>query len=497
MAETTFFTDPLRQAATVGHALRDEHFFEQCEVWEADLSWFNLNAHLQIIWKALCDFRKRYRRHPTIGEIKALHEGLGMDLKEQERLKREVDISLQQAASIGSDVLVPVLRDAARRELIKREIETNIGAKFRANDFEACALGISSLSLKLERMEHIGTTTNQFIPSSERNVGELEKRREKQKGIVPFGITYLDDALVGISPGDVVLISASSGTGKTQLTTSVARSAVQLGLRVAYFSLEEAEDDIERRMKYNAIARAYVASGGDYRKIDYTYWIKGKLDHILGPYERAGDIVLKEMSGLQTLYRSHGDFDVESLEREMVRVAPEVDLIVVDHVHYIDTGDDAKNENIAMKKIAQKVAEIARQQKKAVLMVAHLNKYDAGGLVPTLANIMGSSDLYKVATHAVILSRAEGLEWDEDVTPDDKSGCSGTPTFMCIRKARDAGLNRGTAITFFNSTSGTYQKRYAIGGLANSDKTWMLWDSIPFWAKFGTVRKIKPIAKGR
>jgi replicative DNA helicase len=53
-----------------------------------------------------------------------------------------------------------------------------------------------------------------------------------------FGVTYLDAALKGICPNDLILIGATSGAGKTELCAQIARINAKLGKRVNYIALE-------------------------------------------------------------------------------------------------------------------------------------------------------------------------------------------------------------------------------------------------------------------
>ena len=60
-----------------------------------------------------------------------------------------------------------------------------------------------------------------------------------------FGIKYLDAALHGIKPNDLILIGASSGAGKTELCTHIAKTNAKLGKRVRYIALEAEKNEIE------------------------------------------------------------------------------------------------------------------------------------------------------------------------------------------------------------------------------------------------------------
>lgn len=82
---------------------------------------------------------------------------------------------------------------------------------------------------------------------------DIEKRTERRKSYikngVPTGLT-LDNYLKpgGIPPGDVLMVGASTGRGKSQILVNIAREAVLHGFKVLYVSVEMSEESIEDRL---------------------------------------------------------------------------------------------------------------------------------------------------------------------------------------------------------------------------------------------------------
>ena len=82
----------------------------------------------------------------------------------------------------------------------------------------------------------------------------LEKLREtKQKFArdrLTFGIDFLNDVTGGIFKNDVIVISAHTGIGKTDLSTIIAQHNALEGRNVYYFALEAFQYEIELRIAF-------------------------------------------------------------------------------------------------------------------------------------------------------------------------------------------------------------------------------------------------------
>ena len=98
-----------------------------------------------------------------------------------------------------------------------------------------------------------------FRCAADRFQEEEAHRKELWGRILKFGVSYLDDALLGILPNDLVLIGAPSGAGKTQLCVNIANANLAEGKRVHVFALEAEQDEWERRIKYQMLCQAYYS----------------------------------------------------------------------------------------------------------------------------------------------------------------------------------------------------------------------------------------------
>lgn len=315
-----------------------------------------------------------------------------------------------------------------------------------------------------------------FKSAGERSVGERAERKQLADRLMPYHVSFLDDYMRGVLPHDLTLLGAETGVGKTDLAASIARRSAEDGRQVYYFALEAEPNEIERRTKYGLIARLAAERRLPFLdKLNYVDWYLGRCDGFLGNLDREADMEMRRLYGtLHTYYRGT-KFDTEELRRLIVAHQTIADLIVVDHLHYVDIEDD--NENRGVRALVKSVRDSALEAGKPVLLVVHLRKAGTMGrreLVPDVERVHGTSDTGKVATAAVMLSRAPfpAREWFH------------SPTFISIPKFRMGGACRHVAMCNYDIRTRTYDTAYTLGRIEDGGATWteIDRDRVPPWA---------------
>jgi KaiC/GvpD/RAD55 family RecA-like ATPase len=271
---------------------------------------------------------------------------------------------------------------------------------------------------------------------------------------VKYGIPFLDDALCGIFPGEVVLLGAPSGIGKTQLCCNIALSNMEDGKRVHFFALEANDHEIERRLKYPRVMERYYADPHrpPLGKIRFPEWLMGTSIDAMIEYENsAQDFMEKAYENLHVFYRDE-KFGIDELTLQITMCADQTDLIIVDHIHFFDFDD--QNEHRAIREITKTIRSLAKENRKPIILVAHLRKKDRGNMeiCAGLDEFHGSSDLFKIVSSAITISPGKPTE-------DGKY-----ETFMRTPKNRfDQGNTRYLARMYFDPKKGGYDREYEIG----------------------------------
>ena len=313
-----------------------------------------------------------------------------------------------------------------------------------------------------------------------RVAGERAQRLEMAKHALAYQITYLDDCLRAILPHDLVLVGAPTGLGKTEMSLGIAMANAVTGKRVAYFALEAEENELERRTKYKFIVstcRRLAVPG--YLELSYTDWLLGKCEHIIGDVDQqANQFLLSKLSGLRTFYRGQR-FDQADLRREIELIHAEVDMIIIDHLHYIDYDED-DSETKGIGDTVKTIRDVSLRIGKPIILVAHLRKKNpmAKQLVPSIDDFHGSSNITKICTQAITIERASKIE-----LPDMKWWQA--PTFMSILKDRRLGAPPYVALLMFDKRTGSYETNYTLGRLTDGGTKWeqVAPGDAPMWAK--------------
>ncbi len=295
--------------------------------------------------------------------------------------------------------------------------------------------------------------------------------------IMGFGVKFLDVALGGIFPNDLILLGAKTGLGKTALATRIAYANASKGRRVHYFALEAEKNEIERRIKYGFVSDMVRQRGisHQYRRMNFLDWYAGRLDDVTEMYERLVDKELGDkLKTLHTFYRS-SDFYAEQFERMMLAIQDQTDLVILDHLHYVDSEDP--NENRGYKLIVKKIRDAALSIGKPVIVVAHIRKGDrrSAQLIPSIEDFHGTSDVPKIATKAIMIAPA----YEQ---PSAKTWL--LPTYIAPVKCRfDGARTRYVGLINFDIRTGNYEDWFDLGQITGEKFEIIDNSKMPAWAQ--------------
>lgn len=309
---------------------------------------------------------------------------------------------------------------------------------------------------------------NAFRPMPSRIHAERDRRMAQAARALSYHHRYLDDLLRAILPNDLILLGAPTGLGKTDLALSIAMNNAIAERRVAYFALEAEELELEMRTKFAWLStEAYRRNIPRKGELNYTDWYLGRCEDIVGDElnREADRHFLAKLGGLRTFYRGL-HFDKADLRAAIDAVHAHVDLIVIDHLHYVD-AEDGTDENRAIGDTVKAIRDTALIIGKPIILVAHLRKKDPRmkQLVPTIDDFHGSSNITKICTQAITIAPATMLE-----LPDLK--WYQAPTFVSVLKDRRAGAPPFVALTMFDKRTRRYDDAYTLGRMTKGGTEW-------------------------
>ena len=333
-----------------------------------------------------------------------------------------------------------------------------------------------------ERREPDAPAVSGFVCAAERLRDEAAGRHALVARQLTLGVSFLDDALDGMLPHDLLVVGAATGNGKTQIATLATRCALAQKKRVHYFALEAEPKEIERRLLFDALANRYFDQIHKHDRVpadvSYRNWYMRRCDAAFAPFaEEITAQVVQHLSSLHTCYRT-AHFDVNDLDREIRGMEGKTDLIILDHLHYVDVRENV-SENAGYREIVKRIRDLSLEAGVPVIAVAHLRKRDRmlKQLVPDADDVHGSSDTVKISTKVVVFAPGPPLE-------DKRQARTEWPTYMVIRKDRlDSSVTRFVALINFDATTGNYAENYTLGRACGEKFTALLDTEKPSWAK--------------
>jgi hypothetical protein len=285
-----------------------------------------------------------------------------------------------------------------------------------------------------------------------------ERMAVARRGHLEFGVPFIGDALGSVMANDLILLGAETGGGKTELARYIAMHNASLGKRVHFLALEADKSEIERRTKWGFLlefleTRCYAARK---RSLNYLDWIEGRLDDIAAPFEKAAsEITQRHLGKMQSFYRVK-DFTITHLEKVFDEIAAETDMLVLDHIHFVD--HEGANENQAQQFIVKKLRDLQQKHAKAVIVVAHLRKGDGRSerLIPTKDDFMGTKQISGISTKAIMLAPA----YDQPLHEQRHRW----KTYIAPLKCRvDGSRSRYVGLCTFDARKNKYEKKYQLG----------------------------------
>lgn len=278
------------------------------------------------------------------------------------------------------------------------------------------------------------------------NHDELSIRESLNHNRLSFGIPYLDQALRGIIATDLVVLAAGTGVGKSELASSIAYKNADEGKRVYGIFLEAFRGEMELRQKYRKLASEAKKEG---LQPDYAEWIMGEQPWLDKFSHRI------DYSSFQNVFTKYRDqnYTIDNLQKDLLAINEDADLIIIDHLHYFDIEDE--NENRGMTKIVKTISDIIQVIQRPVVLVSHLRKrndYFASPL-PDISDLHGSSNIAKIATKVVVMGKGT-------------SNPGHTYTYMRAVKYRLSGsVTNYTAVCKYNHELNDYEDDYQLGQL--------------------------------
>ena len=243
--------------------------------------------------------------------------------------------------------------------------------------------------------------------------------REKERDYIYFGIDSVDSAVGGLDRGDITVVAARPGVGKSALSLQIARNIARSGKKVAYFILEMPDQQIYERIvaAESGIGMQEIRHSTSAKAEDFKRFIEAN-ERLTGERNLTVYDEIRNTAGI----------------RQMV-MTNNYDVVVVDYLQLLTptTGRGA-NRTAEVGDISRDLKKIAMDFKIHIIALSQLNRLSAGGKEPSMAEIRESGAIEQDASNILIM-------WDSEENDETKKA-------LKVDKARNG--KRGRMDLYFD-----------------------------------------------
>ena len=309
-----------------------------------------------------------------------------------------------------------IVRDrSVRRQLIEicREIEESAASETDSAEhiLELAEKKVYSISDKniSGNFRHI----KEVIGANYRHLQQLSQNPDETSGI-PTGFSAIDKLLIGMGAGDMVLVGARPGVGKTSFTMNIAtRAARTMGKTVCVFSLEMSAEQLVLRMMSseakvnNMIFRSGKLQPDDWQKVAYAVNSLSECD-----------VLIDDTAGMSV-----------TMMKSRLRRVKNLGLVVIDYLQLMQEETRTDNRAQAVGEISRGIKLMAKEFGVPVLTCAQLNRAVEARKegVPQLSDLRDSGSIEQDADSVMFLHRPEGEQQKVQVViAKNRHGATGT-----------------------------------------------------------------------
>jgi replicative DNA helicase len=288
------------------------------------------------------------------------------------------------------------------------------------------------------QMNH-ALTGRDFMPEVLRDM-ELEARSGGLVGL-PTGLDTLDIVTGGLRKGELIVLGALPGAGKTALACQIIAANAEADHGVGVFSLEMSRWDLGRRLlsTVTSVSASKIRHPGHIKKEEWPAIVSGSAEIAEWPvwFDDSGTISIAELLARARLF--------------ITRMKTK--LIVVDYLQLVRM--DARDIRERVGKVADALRQLAKAERIPVVLLSQLRRPQNVNDAPTMIDLKESGDI-EAHAHVVLLlhvpTAADGKPMGEDtvIVAKNRHGAKGpVPVTFSPHKLR----------FYPRATEGEYQTR--------------------------------------
>lgn len=323
------------------------------------------------------------------------------------------------SAAGAEDHAAVVLDRATRRRLAEAGEKilqlASQPAESAAQVVDLAEAALSPASDRRRMREPIGS------PDAMKRALDLIQRQRDADGLmgVTWGLPSLDQRTTGMNPGELWVLAARPGMGKSAFAMDTAIAAARSGVSVLICSLE---------MPIEALATRALCS---ISKLHLGKTRGGALSEAeMSNVQRA----VREASGLPIWWDDDPDstvLDIRAKARRIKQRDPNLGLVIVDYLQLLESGERAEARHLEVAAISRGLKKLAGELGLPVLALSQLSReVEKARRAPVLSDLRESGSIEQDADGVVFIHR----DGEHEPSEDEKGAIE---CFAIVAKARN------------------------------------------------------------
>lgn len=289
----------------------------------------------------------------------------------------------------NAEIYARLIHKRAQDRRLKRALLSEISAP-ENDDLAANVAGICQEFLKNKRSRGASMQDIMLNLYTSLDAPESENNR------IDTGFPKLDRILKGLWPGNLILIGARPGVGKSCFASQIAVNSAKGGRPVHIYSLEMQSDELGERLLAN------------YASVPLDNFIDRNMEN---KSLRAVTNACSFLSGLPITIFDGSAVTVSTI-RANFRAAPGTRLIIVDYIALMGSTKKYENRNLELGAISRDLKNLASELGIPIVCLAQLNRGRDDTEEPSLRDLRDSGELEQNANKVIFLwnvDRSDGI----------------------------------------------------------------------------------------
>lgn len=328
----------------------------------------------------------------AINELKAQKSEISMlsiknkiDSKSQDLLKYMSELG-EYAYKTTAEAVYSMLKENTKKRQIMSLAKS---LKEEIKEIEDVDIYIEKIIAKLQKIEFQTEKEESFVSLVAKTANLIEKNINKKKNYDYYtGFFDLDALTDGLHEGELTIIGARPGMGKTTFSLQLAERIAEKGKHVTYISLEMSEEQVIQKL---IAKKARVNS----RKIRNGSLEDKEIDKIGIACAKISVLPMNILTKVYTIQQ------IEITARRL-KNRNRLDLLVIDYLQLVRNAGNFNNREQEVADISRTLKLLSLELEIPIIALCQLNR-NASKNEPTLADIRESGSIEQDADNVIFL----------------------------------------------------------------------------------------------